>query len=71
MNQKQIALIILGGVMLTATFFSIRRSDAVFQYNQNFMPEDTTRISNDWSESTSGGKTRSKKKKQNRTRQKY
>ena len=67
MDQKKIALIVLGGVMLIATFFSIRKSDAEYQYNQYFTPEDTTRISNDWSVSTSGGKTRSKRKQMKRT----
>jgi hypothetical protein len=65
MNQKEIVLLIFGGLLATTIFFSMGSEDSMFQFNKFYAPRDTTQISGNWQ----GGKTRSKTK-QNRTRRK-
>jgi hypothetical protein len=66
MNQKEIALLIVGGVLATTAFFSITPA-----FYSNLNDGSTTELPGEWyapKDAPKGGKTRSKK--QNRTRRK-
>ncbi len=62
MNQKEIALLIVGGILATTAFFSITPA-----FYENLNDGSTTELPGNWY-APKGGKTRSKK--QNHTRRK-